>query len=171
MNKILLDTSVYGELILDVKSLEKIEKLMNNKKILIYGNKVIRDELRSVSSMSKLGKFSKRIILLNLYDKLVSGHEIKIGDLTNLLAKKYYEEYRKSGGKEALEIIENDFVIIASASIKELDIVVSYDTKTMLSGFSIKAYTKINLENGLRNPAFIAFEEYKKRLNLIDSPV
>lgn len=171
MKRSLFDTSVYGELILDTKSLTKIEKLIYNKSILVYGNKIIRNELRKLSAESRLGKFSKRILLLNLYDKLSSEHEIIIGDLIIILAKKYYEEYKRLGGTDSYNIIENDFLIIASASIKELDIVVSHDTKTMLSRLSMNAYKKVNLENGLRNPNFIPYEEYKRRLDLIDTPM
>ena len=171
MNKTLFDTNVYGELILDIKSLTKIEKLIKDKKILIYGNNIIRNELREVPAQSRLGKFSKRILLLNLYDRIVSEHDIKIGDLIRLLADKYYEEYKRLGGRTQYDELKNDFLIIASASIKELDIVVSHDTKTMLSRLLIDAYRKVNIENGLRNPNFIAYEEYKRKLNLIDAPM
>ena len=171
MKRIIFDTSVYGELVIDHNSVSKIEKLIEAKKVLIYGNKVIRDELREVSAKSKLGRYSKRILLLSLYDKLVSGHEIKIGDITKILSEKYYEEYKKLGGAEPFQDMEDDFVIIASASLKELDIVVSHDTKTMISGLAVSAYKKINLANGLRSPNFIPYAEYKKKLNFIDPPI
>src|SRR3989338_1166316 len=111
MNKTLFDTNVYGELILDIKSLTKIEKLIKDKKILIYGNNIIRNELREVPAQSRLGKFSKRILLLNLYDRIVSEHDIKIGDLIRLLADKYYEEYKRLGGRTQYDELKNDFLI------------------------------------------------------------
>ena len=170
MKRVLFDTSVYGELLLDLPSLAKTEGLLG-KKIIVYGNKVIRNELRDISSKSKLGKFSKRILLLSLYDKITGDHEIKIGDIIRLLAGKYFEEYRKLGGKYSYDEIGKDFVIISSASIKELDIIVSHDTITMLSKQAIQSYKRVNSENGLKNPNFIPYEEYKKKLELIDSPV
>ncbi|HLD42962.1 MAG TPA: hypothetical protein VJB08_03165 [Candidatus Nanoarchaeia archaeon] len=156
---------------LDPQTVTKIEKRIERNQTLVYGNRIIRNELRETSAQARLGKQSKRILLLNLYDRLTAGHEIIMGDLIRILAKKYYEKYRRFDGKYPYDSLKNDFLIVASASIKELNIVVSHDTKTMLSELAMKAYKKINSENGLENPDFIPYQEYKRRLDLIDPPV
>ena len=58
--------------------------------------------------------------------------------------------------------IMNDFVIVAVASLKSLDIVCTEDNKTMASTFAKKAYKIVNQSNGLEIPAFIGFIEFKK---------
>lgn len=173
MLRVLLDTSVYGELILDSNVLEKTENSVAISRIRVYGNKIIRNELRDTPKKIRLGKKRKRILLLNVYDELVkrSKHEIPIGKITETLAREYFVRYKRFGGNLGAGELKNDFLIVASASLKELNIVVSHDTKSMLSEKSKKAYNAVNRENGLKNPKFIEYKKYKRELNLIDSPV
>lgn len=171
MLRVLLDTSVYGELILDLETLKKVSNKVSKHELVIYGNKIIRGELRDTPKKIRLGKKKKRILLLNLYDDLIkrTKHEIPIGKVTEVLAKEYFLRYKKLGGNLGAKELKNDFMIVASASLKELDIVVSHDTKSMLSDISKRAYNLINKENGLRDPSFIDYKEYKRKLDSIDS--
>ena len=60
MNRVLLDTSVYGRLVEDFELVEKIGKLVPNEYV-IYGNSIIRNELRDTPKPIKLEQKSKRI--------------------------------------------------------------------------------------------------------------
>ncbi len=171
MKRILFDTSVYGELILESMALKKIEEQFINNELIIYGNKIIRDELRETPKRIKLGNKSAKILLLQIYDTFIckENHSIKIGKVTEILSQEYYKAYKKVGGNLSFADIASDFLIVACASLKELDIVVSHDTLTMLSSKAINSYKKVNDENSLRNPHFITYKEYKKRLDFINS--
>jgi len=169
MKRVMFDTSVYGELILEINSLKKIEEQFSKKELIIYGNPIIRDELRDTPTRIRLGNRSAKILLLQIYDKFIykENHNIKIGKVTETIAEEYYNAYRGYGGNLSFKDVRNDFLIVACASLKELDIVVSHDTLTMLSDVSIKAYHKVNNENSLNDPKFITYKEYKKNLNFI----
>lgn len=167
----MFDTSVYGELLIDLRTLRKIQKKSKDGKIIVYGNSIIRNELRETPKNSKLGNKKKRILLINIYDSFIKkeSHIIKPGNVTEFVAINYYKKYRGIGGNISYRDLRNDFLIVASASIKELDIVVSHDRETMLCDEALKAYAIINSQNSLRNPRFIEYNNYKKELNFIDS--
>ena len=67
MNRILFDTSVYGKLIEDLEVVEKIGKLIP-KEFVVYGTKIIREELRETPKKLKAEDRNKRILLLHIYD-------------------------------------------------------------------------------------------------------
>jgi len=77
------------------------------------------------------------------------------------LAEQYYGLYWDLGGTFPKSEMMNDFLIIACASLKNLDIVVSNDTKTMFHELAIKAYTSVNKINRLKLPDFIGYEKFK----------
>ena len=71
--------------------------------------------------------------------------------------------------KNSMEIINNseedlkvDFEIIAVASLKEVDIVVSADKRTMLSKLANETYDLVNKTNGLRTPKLVDYFEFKE---------
>jgi hypothetical protein len=80
------------------------------------------------------------------------------------LASKYFIVYKELGGTAKEKDIENDFLIVAAASIKSLDVVVSEDNKTMKDRTAMKSYEIVNKLNGLRTPEFIGYELFKKLL-------
>ena len=99
MNKILLDTNIYGELVKE-SALLIIKEKIKNKEDLIYGVDVIRKELRDTPKKSLLLSRNLRISLLSLYDEFVGKHTIKLNEEMARTAKKYYketEEYFKVG--------------------------------------------------------------------------
>ena len=59
------------------------------------------------------------------------------------LAELYFKKYKENGGiQEKTRNFMNDLLIIACASIKGFDVIVSDDEKTMKSSIAIKAYNK-----------------------------
>lgn len=55
-----------------------------------------------------------------------------------------------------------NFLIVACASINELDIVVSEDNKTMLSEYAIRTYDTVNSLRSHRTPKFIHYEDFRR---------
>ena len=165
MKKIIFDTSVYGELIKDIEIADIIAKHIP-KEFVIYGNKIIRDELRDTSKKIKIGNKSKRILLLGLYDSFVrkDHHNLKYNKLIETLAQDYFNEYKKQKGGFSSKSINNDFIIIATATIYQMDIVVSKDKKSMLGDKAIKSYEIINKSYGLKDPKFELYNSFKNKI-------
>lgn len=162
MKRVLLDTNVYGQLILDKVVAKGLLDLIPVP-LLIYGSEVVRAELRDVSKKEKVEDKSKRMLLLNLYDTLTQeeGRTYKTTPFIEILALQYFDEYSRLEGKKGYEELRKDFVIIATASIHGLDVVVSSDTKTMLSDEAKEAYVNVNDKNQLRTPQLLGYEELK----------
>ena len=158
----LLDTNVYGQLILDKAVAKDMLDLMPSL-LLIYGSEVVRAELRDVSKKEKVEDKSKRMLLLNLYDALTQEEDrtYRTTPFIEILSLQYFDEYSKLEGKKGYEELRKDFVIIATASIHGLDVVVSSDTKTMLSDEAKEAYENVNDKNQLRTPQLLVYEELK----------
>jgi len=55
-----------------------------------------------------------------------------------------------------------DLRIVGCASFHKLDIIVSKDTKSMLSPEAIKAYKTVCSEFGLRTPEFISYATFRE---------
>lgn len=165
MKRVLLDTNVYGVLILERKTAMELLGLIPAE-IIIYGSEVIRAELREVSKREKVEDRSKRLLLLNLYDSLTQKEDrtYRTTPPIEILALQYFDDYFKNKGKKTYEEIRKDFLIIATASIHGLDIVASNDTKTMLSGEAKKAYENVNEKNQLHIPELLNYEEFKSML-------
>lgn len=171
----ILDTNVYGELLIEEKGLGIIKKIENDKSLFIYGVDIIEKELHDVPSDKKIkGKIFKDIVLMT-YRSLIDA-ELHISPLMDYLAGQYYKKYaelRGSGkyyklisakdlkyGEDSLKV---DFQIIAIASIKGVDVVVSADIRTMLSKLSAETYSLVNKINGLRTPKLVDYFEFRGR--------
>ncbi len=72
------------------------------------------------------------------------------------LAGQYWQEY--AGGMPKRKLM-NDFLIVAISSVHNLDIIASEDNNSMKSGHAIRAYLKVNNENGFRTPSFYSLKE------------
>jgi len=68
MKRLLLDTNIYGELIFD-RDFFKLKSSIEKKDI-VHGFKVVRDELRDVPKKVKVEGKNLRVGLLYLYDKI-----------------------------------------------------------------------------------------------------
>jgi hypothetical protein len=162
MKKLILDTNIYGEMVID-KELNILKNACSiNSNFLIYGFQVIRKELRDTSKNKSFAGRNLRVALLSLYDEFVGVHNLDVDlEYLKLLAKKYYETYKQFGGGYPENILMNDYLIVACASKKEMDIVVSDDDASMLSELSLKAYSIVNKNLQLKNPEFINYLSFK----------
>lgn len=163
MKRIIFDTSVYGRFAEDLDLTEKIGKFVPNEYV-IYGAKVIRDELRETPKNIKLRDASKRILLLKIYDFFVrkDHHDLKENKLVIVLSQDYFKEYKRQKGSLSEDSMKNDLIIIATATIYQLDIVVSDDEKSMLSDAAVNAYNSVNKRYGLKNPIFKKYSDFRR---------
>ena len=164
MRRLLADTNFYGLLAKDSGRLKVVGGIKSAGTIIIYGFKIIRDELRDIPKKIKVEGKSLRIDLLNLYDEVTWKHNLEFTNTIERRADDYYRTYREFGGSKSKNEIVNDFVIVACASLNNLDIVVSDDERSMLTENAIRAYNLINSVIGKRTPQFISFKSFKKRL-------
>lgn len=167
MKRVIFDTSVYGKII-ELHERELIEKQLRKSSIVVYGNKIIRAELRDTPKKVKIAEEEKlrnlRIYLLTLYDEIVKNHNLGITQKTNNIALTYYTAYKEFGGSKSKEDIINDFIIVASASLNNLDIVISEDKKSMLSEKAKRAYKLVNILMKSNIPSFMFYNEFKTYL-------
>lgn len=167
MKRVLFDTNIY-EFILRYLDEAYIRKVVEGKIVLVYGNSIIRKELRNIPKGKKeiVGKELKnlRITLLSLYDLITSKHSYEITEDMKNLAERYFVVYKTLGGLRQKADVIKDFVIVACATIHGLDIVVSEDNKTMRSKEAVEAYEAVNNLECRRTPDFIGFEKFKRML-------
>jgi len=162
MKRVLLDTSVYGRLVEDGEFSLTLYKYIPQD-IVVYGNEIIRKELRAISKEARISGESKRKLLLRLYDSFVrkEKHVLKITKFVEILANEYFNEYKEAKGALSYKAMINDLKIIASASIHNLDIVISGDIKSMFSHSALKAYSKVNKKYQFRTPYFIEYSVFR----------
>ncbi len=138
MRRIILDTNIY-EFMLKEMDAETLHTIAIQKEIIIYGNEIIRKELRNTPK-EKIGLLGTKLIKLR----------------TALLGV--------YGGNISKDKIINDLLIVSFASIKKLDIVISEDVRSMLSDAAKHAYAIVNEIENLRVPSFIRFDEFSKEI-------
>ena len=168
---IILDTNVYGELLLEKESKEIIKKIIQDKQIHICGIEIIEKELKETPREINYQDQVLKEAVLSIYESLIQEN-LKLSPLAEHLAKGYYKEFdrlRNSGRHKLLskkikkyteENLKIDFQIIAIASIKNIDIVVSTDKRTMLSEIAEETYCKVNEINGLQTPKLVKYSEF-----------
>jgi len=150
----ILDTNVYEYLY--KYDLARIDRLIEKGELVVYGCKVIRDELREIPREFKADGKSYRNILLGIYDTIIGEHSFPVEKIIEVLAEEYWVEY--AGGVAKRKLFP-DFLIVATATIHNLDIIVSQDDRTMKSNPARKAYEKANQRNGFETPRFISLKE------------
>ena len=165
MIRILFDTSVYGRLIHEPEILERIEQKYK-KEFIIYGCSTIRKELKDTPKHITHGKRKTQIELLNVYDSFIikENHDLKYNKLVGDLSLDYIKHYKENKGVFSQDSIKNDFIIIATATIYQLEIIISDDKRTMFSDKAIESYKKVNRRYGLTNPEFKDYETFKREL-------
>jgi predicted nucleic acid-binding protein len=165
MKRVILDTNVYGLLAIEQKRLELVGRIKSPKfPAVIYGLGIIRNELRATPRNLKIGERGLRIDLLALYDSIVEEHNLNFDEKSQKIAESYFRAYKELGGlRERREII-NDFCIVASASLNNLNIVVSNDEKTMMAENSTRAYNLVNSVISKPMPKFMNYLEFKNLL-------
>lgn len=171
----ILDTNVYGEFLVEIHSEKIIKSVKEDKATYIYGLDIIEKELEeSPIDVRFKGKLLREAVL-TIYNALVD-EELKLFPVARYTASKYYEKFdelRKSGKyyklinaklkKYTEQDLRVDFQIIAMASLKGIDIVVSTDKRTILSKLAADTYNIVNKANGLRTPKLVKYSDFKNR--------
>lgn len=154
--RVLFDTCIYGFLAKEPLLEQFEENLIHKDGLVVYGCRVIRKELRAAPKHVK-------IPLLELYDHITKSHDLKINASTEKLAAEYYSEAQKIHRNiKNYDELKNDYLIVAAASLANLDIVFSGDSGTMFSSINQNAYKLVNLKNKLRSPNFYDYKLLKK---------
>ena len=166
MRRVILDTNIYGEMVELGEADTLRSSILSRKDIVVYGFDIIRNELRRTSKELVIEKETKvwrnlRITLLNLYDS-IARRDIQHPQRVNELAETYHKVYKELGGTTSYRKVENDFKIVAAASLSSLDIVVSEDNETMLNEIAIKCYRIVNQIKNLKVPQFIGYKDFRK---------
>lgn len=168
MKRVILDTNIYGKII-EKREVDFILSNLQKGSIIIYGSDVIRKELRDTSKekimLEQNKKIKIRLLLLNIYDFIIKNHQLKTTDSVKELAEAYYAAYKKFGGIKIKEEILNDFIIVSTAAVNNLDVVYSEDNKTMLSKEAINCYELVNEIKKLKMPKFKSYEEFKNDIS------
>lgn len=163
MKRVMLDTNIYGEMLLD-PDIEKLKPAIKGAKLVIYGNMLVRKELRATKRDAAFYDGNLRIHLVSLYDDLVGNKEYEITEEMRMTADAYYNAYREFGGSKSKSSIHDDFLIVACATAHGMDIVVSEDEKSMVTENAVRAYGLANSIYKRRTPQFIGYEEFKQIL-------
>jgi len=163
MKKFILDTNIYGLLFTDI-DFHKLHTLLGNKKEewRVYGYDVIRKELKKAPSKT-IEKVNVRASLLRAYSSFISKEYVQ-EEIYLEIAEDYYQQYLTAGGSLTKEKLWNDFLIVACASVKEINIVVSEDNATLASEIAKIAYKNVNSTRKIRIPDFIGYETFKNLL-------
>lgn len=162
MKRLLPDTNIYGELILD-KDYERLKNKIQSSCV-IHGFEVVRSELRDVPKQVVLDGKKLRISLLHIYDELIKKSYPLTPEIEEL-SSQYFKEYKALGGSQAYDKLHNDFCVVACATIHQIDIVVSEDNKSMLVENALRAYNLINSKEKRRTPGFLGYLEFKRWLS------
>lgn len=160
MKKLLPDTNIYGLLVADPERRELHEKI-HHSSLLFFGFEIVRKELRDTPKNIRFLDKNLRIDLLSIYDDLVKK-SYPLEERMVQLAEDYFTAYRSLGGSISKIKIMNDFLIVACATIKVMDLVVSDDAHSLLTENALKAYQLVNTVKRLHLPTFIRYGEFKE---------
>ena len=152
---ILIDTSVYIAAAQDVE----LEKLLDDlsQKIFIQSCDVVEEEIHdSLEFLRKTDRKQQAEELGLVYAKLHKGNIAKSERIFNL-ALEYHKEAQLS--KNQHKDIENDFLIVASASVASVQTILSLNRKTMASEEMVKVYNLVNPRNKYKTPKFLTSRE------------
>lgn len=169
VSRVIFDTNIYGRII-EKSELDMVISNMHGH-LLNYGSVVVKQELKAYEGKRTLhydGKVRKfRALLLEAYEFLVKK-TYEIDDKTNDLAGAYFTAYKKLGGKKSHSEIINDFLIVATASIHQLEIIYTEDKEggTMRAPEALKAYEIINELSYLEMPKFRSYEQLRSDLKI-----
>jgi len=164
MKRVILDTNIYGLIIVD-ESIDKLKEDLDKKNIfIVYGFPLIRKELRDTPKSIKLESANLRNRLLSIYDEITKNHTLKLTSNIGKLSDSYFDIYKKIGGHASKNEMIKDLTIVACASLNLLDIVVSNDNKTMLSEKAVDSYNIVNQIKNIKTPRFISYEQFKKEI-------
>ena len=150
--EVIIDSSTYGNIVKDKQNTIRIANLIaTDPNFRVHNFKVIRDELRRAPK------------ILPVYDDIVTSTIIEDSNDIRKLAEDYFREYRNNGGGVGKKKIFNDFKIVACATLKNFDLIVSDDERTMKSPRAVQAYKIVNIKINRRTPTFYSYKNLKRR--------
>ncbi|MFH1587157.1 MAG: PIN domain-containing protein [Candidatus Diapherotrites archaeon] len=154
--RVMLDTNIYGFIAKEENPEEFLESIATSK-VMVCGSKVVRNELRKIPLKGNKGSRKLRSDVLRFYNILVKDkRNYEVNKLIKGLAQEYEKAYRRKS-----KDLENDFLIVATASLHHVKIVCSNDEKTMKSPSALKAYAEVNSKFQLPKPEFISLAKFK----------
>ncbi|MBI2105639.1 hypothetical protein HYT56_02255 [Candidatus Woesearchaeota archaeon] len=159
--RVIFDTSIFGLLIKE-KNIENIQiEIKEDTAFKVLGINAIRREIKNVEWSPTEIKSS----ILKLYEFLIEK-EYAIDKKIEEFAEKYYNYYKESGGKKLYKELRTDLLIVATATVKNVDILVSIDRETMSMSSKYgeifrKTYHHINVGEGFRDPNFWQYKDLK----------
>ena len=165
----LFDTNIYGKIAVDPQRSQLIEQIIR-RQFLIHNFKPIREELRRTPKSKTIKKRRNlRVLMLSIYNQIASKREIPLTKDIRSLAEDFYKEYRSQGGAVGKKSIIDDLRIVACATLKGFDIIVSDDNRTMRSTKALRAYARVAVaQHNRRTPTFYGYNELKRALT--DTP-
>ena len=163
MKRVLLDTNVYTALLKEGETGKSVVVQAAALGFRFYGFEEVRHELKSAPRMVVHFSENLRADLLRLYEEVIAkeySFEQKMMDL----AVEYYNAYRSFGGGISHKDIITDFLIVACASLKQVDVVVSQDAGSMLNAYARRSYAEVNSKHDLAVPKLLTYESFKKEI-------
>jgi len=155
--RVMLDTNIYGFIAKEENPAVFLEHIATSQ-VMVCGSKVVRNELRKIPLKGNRDLRKLRSDVLRFYNILVKD---KRNYEVNKFIKGLAQEYGKAYGRKSKDL-ENDFLIVATASFHYVKIVCSNDEKTMKSPPALKAYAEVNSRFQLPKPEFISLTKFKK---------
>src|SRR3989344_3251163 len=165
--RVIFDTSIYPLLVddkkLSEKELEEFQlKIKSDKSFQVFGINIIRRELKNTFHYDP----HLLRILLKVYE-LIKEKEYDADRKIVDLAEKYYENYKSLKGRKSYKELETDLMIVACATLKNVDIVVLTDRETMsmdeIGKIFREAYHNVNVVEGHRDSNFWQYKDLKLR--------
>jgi hypothetical protein len=147
----LFDTNIYGIMLNDAMAPELVQRIWQDRNFMIHNFQLIRKELRRAPR------------ILSLYAQLTTRRVIEESRPISELAQDYFQEYKSNQGVQGRKTMLNDFKIVACASLKGFDLIVSEDRRTLQHPIALKAYRIVNLKRNLRTPGFYSYADLKRR--------
>ena len=156
----LIDTSLYIAAVDD----NEMEALLGElaQKTFVQSCEIIDREIHdSMEMLRSSGRKQQAEQLGILYDKIHQGSIRESGRIIELA-----QEYHKNAGlsRKQHKDIDNDFLIVASASVAGVAAIASLNRKTMSSEGMVRVYTLINSKNRHKTPAFATTKETLRQL-------
>lgn len=152
---ILIDTSLYIAAVGDIELEQILEEL--SRKLFVQSCDIIEEEIHESSEfLRKTDRNTQSEKLKLIYGKIRHGN-IRTTERIIGLAKDYHAEAELS--KKQHKGIDNDFLIVASASVAGVKSILSLNRKTMASEDMKDVYQITNKKQKYKTPSFLTTKE------------
>ncbi|MBI2144803.1 hypothetical protein HYU18_00610, partial [Candidatus Woesearchaeota archaeon] len=132
MKRLIFDTNVYTALLREGEAGKLVVVQAATLGFRFYGFDEVRHELKAAPRMVAHFSENLRADLLRLYEEIIA-EEYRFEQKMMDVAVEYYGSYRTFGGGISHKDIITDFLIVACASLKQIDVVISQDSDSMLN--------------------------------------